>query len=211
MFVPVGSSLSAKERLNSGVSFRTSAYFAPKHAQESLNRLHHLCPAASTRLRWLSHVNPIFPSFGRAGPLVRADARPPALLALASLALVLADARAPALLALDPPALVRADAHPRRLPFSSFGCRHGRHRRQDTLQIRVCSMTSLSSSSSRHAVNMTALGLNVVDVAAFEDVVTLSLWSLENLLSSSCGKTALIAVGLEGVVTAPSSVRFFLK
>ena len=68
---------------------------------------------------------------------MRADARPPALLALASLALVLADARAPALLALVPPALVRADAHPRRLPFSSFGCRHGRHRRQDTLQIRV--------------------------------------------------------------------------
>jgi hypothetical protein len=41
--------------------------------------------------------------------LVRADARPPALLALALLALVLAEARPPALLALAPSALVRAD------------------------------------------------------------------------------------------------------
>ena len=48
----------------------------------------------------------------------------------------------------------------------------------------ACSMTSLSSSSSRHAVNMTALGLNVVDVAAFEDVVTLSLLR-ENCIDSS--------------------------
>jgi hypothetical protein len=39
-----------------------------------------------------------------------ADARAPALLAFAPLALVLADARAPALLAFDPLALVLADA-----------------------------------------------------------------------------------------------------
>ena len=41
---------------------------------------------------------------------VRADARAPAILACAPLALVLADARAPALLAMAPLALVRADA-----------------------------------------------------------------------------------------------------
>jgi hypothetical protein len=44
--------------------------------------------------------------------LVLADARPPALLALAPLALVLADAHSPALLALAPLALVLADARP---------------------------------------------------------------------------------------------------
>jgi len=43
---------------------------------------------------------------------VLADARPPALLASAPLALVLADARPPALLALAPLALVLADARP---------------------------------------------------------------------------------------------------
>jgi len=47
---------------------------------------------------------------------VRADARPPALLACAPPALVRADARPPALLASAPPALVRTDTA--LLPFS---------------------------------------------------------------------------------------------
>ena len=50
--------------------------------------------------------------------LVLADARPPALLALAPDALVLADARPPALLALAPDALVLADAR----PFALLAC-----------------------------------------------------------------------------------------
>jgi len=48
--------------------------------------------------------------------------------------------------------------------------------------------TTMRASRCRHAVDMTALGLNVVDVAVLEDVVALS----------PCGKTAFTAAGLEG-------------
>ncbi len=84
---------------------------------------------------------------------MRADAHPPALLALAPPPLVRAGrCPPPALLAcasscagagrcpppphslhlLAPLALVRAEARPRRVPFSSICCRDGRHRYQDT-------------------------------------------------------------------------------
>ena len=62
--------------------------------------------------------------------------------------------------------------------------------------------TTMRASRCRHAVDMTALGLNVVDVAAFEDVVTLSLLRENCIDSSGAWKES---------VTAQSSVRFFLK